>query len=156
MIKSFSTLFGIFFSLIGVIVGISISITAVGNDYNYFYIYSGISGFITAKYFAKFFIEKKDKFNHLRLIGVAVLTGLVSHWLCWYLINLVLNFRYWILNEHFFSAPVNPLLGIFAVLLLCVWSWLFVGWATILGGIASIYFTKWIHKKQEQLAVQET
>ncbi|WP_282122684.1 hypothetical protein [Algibacter mikhailovii] len=148
-IKSFSTLFGILFSIIGIIVGIWISLSAISNDYKYFYIYSGISGFITGKLFAKYIIEKKNRFNHQNYILVGIITGLLSHWLCWYLITLELNFRYWILNEHFSSRPIDPLLGIFGVLVFCLWSWLIVGWATVLGGIASVYGTKWIYEKNK-------
>ena len=148
-IKSFSTLFGILFSIIGIIVGIWISTTAISNDYRYFYIYSGISGFITGKLFAKYIIEKKNRFNHQNYIIVAILTGLLSHWLCWYLITLELNFRYWIMDVHFFSPPINPLMGILGVFVFCLWSWIFVGWATVLGGIVSIYSTKWIYERNE-------
>ncbi len=148
-IKSFSTIFGLFFSLTGIIVGIWIAYTTTNKDYNYFYIYSGISGFITAKLIAKYLIEKKRRFNHTSYIIVAIATGLISHWLCWYIITLELNFRYWILDEYFFSQPIDPLLGIFGVFVFCFWSWIFVGWATVLGGILSIYTTKWIYEKNK-------
>jgi len=143
---SFSSIFGLLFSIIGLVIGIWISNTAISGSYRYFYLYSTISGFITAKLFAKYIIEKKKKFTHTRFISVSIFTGLLSHWLCWYLITLELNFRYWILNEHFFSPPIDPLLGIFGVFVFAFWSWLFFGWATILGGIISIYTTKWIYK----------
>lgn len=148
-IKSISTLYGFFFSLIGIIVGIWVSISAISEDYEYFYIYSGISGFITGNLLARYIIERKNRFNHGSYIIVAVLTGLISHWLCWYLITLELNFRYWILNEDFFSQPIDPLLGIFGVFALCLWSWIFVGWATVLGGIISVYLSKLIYEKNK-------
>lgn len=145
--KSFSTLFGMLFSLIGITVGIWVSSISISEDYQYFYIYSAVSGFITGKFLSRHLIEKKDGFNNRRYIIVAVLTGLLSHWLCWYLITLELNFRYWFLDEHSFSQPIDPFLGIFGVFVFCLWSWTIVGWATVLGGIASIYGTTWIHKK---------
>ena len=148
-IKSFSTIFGLLFSLIGIIVGIWVAYISVNKDYSYFYIYSGVSGFITGKLFSKYIIEKKNLYSNTMYFTVAILTGLISHWLCWYLITLELNFRYWILDEHFFSPPIDPFFGIFGVLILCLWSWIFVGWATILGGIISVYTTKWIYEKNK-------
>lgn len=148
--NSFSTIFGLLFSLIGLIVGIWITYMTDNKDYNYFYIYSTISGFITAKLITKYIIEKKNKYNDMNYIIVGILTGLFSHWLCWYIITLELNFRYWILDEYFFSQPIDPLLGIFGVFVFCFWSWFFVGWATVLGGILSIYTTKWIYKKNKR------
>ena len=143
---SFSTIFGILFAIIGLVIGLLISNTTINDDYKYFYLYSVFAGFITAKLFAKYLIEKKSKFTNIRLITTSILTGLLSHWLCWYIIILELNFRYWILDEHFFSPPTDPILGVFGVFALALWSWLFFGWATILGGILSIYTTKWIYK----------
>lgn len=147
--KSFSTIFGVLFSLIGITVGIWVSSIAISKDYQYFYIYSAISGFTTGKFLSKYLIEKKNRFNHREYIMVAVLTGLLSHWLRWYLITLHLNFRYWILAEHSFSPPIDPFLGVFAVFVFCIWSWTLVGWATVLGGIASIYGTTWYFYKNK-------
>jgi len=142
---SFSSLFGLLFSLTGIIIGIWIANTTDNKDYNYFYIYAAASGFITAKLLAKYFIEKPKKFTHKRLILVSVLSGLLSHYLCWYLIILEMNVRYWILGEHFLSPPVDPLSGLYGVFAIVLWSWLFFAWATILGGILSMYTTKWIY-----------
>ncbi|MBI1835918.1 MAG: hypothetical protein HYR91_01495 [Flavobacteriia bacterium] len=145
--KSFSTIFGLIFSIIGIIVGILVHFTS-NNSYNHFYIYSGISGFITAKLISKYIIEKRNSFNSINYKIVAILTGIFSHWLCWYIMILEFNFRYWILKEHSFSPPIDPFSGIFAMFLPCIFSWLFWGWATILGGFLSIYVTKWICKNK--------
>ncbi|MCT4559804.1 MAG: hypothetical protein N4A41_00350 [Crocinitomicaceae bacterium] len=145
---SFSTLFGILFSIVGIMVGLWISITSGNNDYKYLYVYSGISGFLTGKLLANPLVENGKKFNHKNLILVGILSGLLSHWLCWYLLMLEYNFRFWILNEDFYSRPIDPILAIPGVFVLCFWSWLFVGWVTVLGGITAIYGAKWINKKK--------
>jgi hypothetical protein len=147
--KSFSTIFGLLFSVVGLIVGVWITNTAVNEDYNHFYIYSTISGFITAKLIAKYLIEKRNRYTNPMYVVAAVLSGLLSHWVCWYIITLGLNFRYWVLGEHFFSKPLDPLSGFFVVLTFCLFSWVFVGWATIIGGILSIYTTSWIYREQK-------
>ena len=149
--KSFSTLFGLLFSVIGIIVGIWIAYTTSNKDYENFYIYSGISGFITGKLLAKHIIEKRNRFNHKSYFIVAILTGVFSHWLCWYVKTLVLNFRYWILNERLFSPPTDPLFGIYEAFVFCLLSWLLAGWATVLGGILSIYITKWIYERKSTM-----
>ncbi len=146
-INSFSTLYGILFSIVGIIVGIWISIIGISDDYTYFYIYSGIAGYITGKLFAYYIIQRKNRYNHQNYILVGILTGTISHWLCWYFILLELNVGYWILGENYSAAPMNLLSGIFGVFIFCFGSWIFAGWATILGGITSIYAARKIFKK---------
>lgn len=147
-IKSFSTLFGLLYSVIGIIVGLWVAYVSTNKDYDYFFFYSSISGFLTAKLLAKYIVERRKDFNHKNLILVSILVGLISHWLCWYMINLGLNFRYWVIGEHFFSPPVDPLRGMIWVFTLCIFSWIIAGWATVLGGVFSIYSSKWIYEKK--------
>ena len=142
----FPLVFSLLFSIIGLIVGIWISQTTSNNDYSYFYVYSTLAGFITAWILSKYFIDKKNNYTNTRLIIVGILVGLLSHWLCWYLITLEMNFRYWVLAEYFSSPPINPLFGIAGVFVFCLYSWVFFGWATIIGGIVSIYSTQRILK----------
>jgi|GEM_PF-7028211 hypothetical protein len=147
-IDSFSTLFGLLFSIVGIMLGLWITFISTNKDYDYFFIYSSISGFLTAKLLAKYVIERRNDFSQKNLLIVSILTGLMSHWLCWYMINIGLNFRYWILGEHFFSPPVDPLSGILWVFNLCLFSWIIVGWATVLGGVISIYSSQWIYDRK--------
>ena len=145
----FPILFGLQFSIVGLFVGVWISSTTSNKDYSYFYIYSTIAGFITAWILAHFLIEKKKNYSLERLIIVAVSTGLISHWLCWYIIILKYNFSFWILGDHYFNEtpPANPILAIFGALVFALWSLIFYGWITISGGIMTILTSYLIQKK---------
>lgn len=143
----FPFLFGILFSLIGIIIGVFISHTAVSKDYEYFYFYSGIAGFITAWISAFLIIERTKQDSDFRLIITSIIVGLLSHWLCWYLVGIELNIRYHIFKEYFFEPPMNLFVSVIGVFAFCLWSWLFFGWVTVLGSILSIYMAKYLKIK---------
>lgn len=102
----FSVLYGLLFAIIGFLIGVYISPDRNSAEFSekYFYIYSSVSCFITAWLASYFWIEKVNKYSNSRMILISIFVGLISHWLCFYLITFELNIRYWILNEHFFSS----------------------------------------------------
>jgi hypothetical protein len=137
------------FSLIGAMIGIFISIDSVNDDYRYFYIYSSFSGFLTAYVTSRIIIEKKGDFNHVRLLAVSLFVGLFSHWVCWYLIAIEMNFRFWVLGEYFMDEPISLIDELYMVFTLCIWSWAFFGIPTIIGSSLTIFTARTAKKKFE-------
>jgi hypothetical protein len=150
---NFSTLFALQFLLIGVVVGIFISMNATSEDYRFFYIYSGTSGFITAWLTSYFLIERPNKPTDARFVLTTVIVGLLSHWLCWYLIEIELNIRYYLLNEYFYEPPMNLLTSLYGAFAFCLWSWMFFGWATGLGAALTLFSTKMIKRRTNKQTV---
>lgn len=130
---SLPTLYGLLFMCVGMLVGGFVSSSAISHDYSYFFIYASLSGFLTAKYLAKLFIRRNSTF--LSYANVSIFVGLLSHWLCWYFAAIEANIRYWILDEYALSPPLNLLYGMYGALVLCLPSWIFAGWATVLGSV---------------------
>ena len=139
---SFSFIYGIQFAIIGLLIGLVVN--KLNDSHNNFYIYSSLAGFLTAWLFSIIFIERKKNFDIHRLVGVAILVGIFSHLLCWYLFAIDLNFRYWILNESNLDEPPNLLEYIVYVFGPTFFSLLFFGFVTVFGSIVTILFTRMI------------
>ncbi len=143
----FPLIYGLLFSLIGIVIGIYISQIGGSEDYKYFYVYASISGFITAWVVSYLINQRKNRFSNVHLFLTSIIVGLLSHWLCWYFIAIELNIRFWIFDEHFFEPPLNLFESLFGVFAFCLWSWMFFGWATVIGSISTIYIAKYINLK---------
>jgi hypothetical protein len=140
----FSILFASLFAFIGIAIGLYLTGDAVSENYHFFYIFSGTAAFLTAWTLSYFLIERKANYSNLRIALVALIVGVMSHWVCWYLITIELNIRYYFLDEFFFEPPLNLLEATYWVFAPCLYSWMFFGWATIIGaGISAFLARKW-------------
>ncbi|MCL8265124.1 hypothetical protein M9Y82_00340 [Leptospira weilii] len=133
-------------SIIGLIVGLVIAFTAVG-DYKTFPIYSTLAAFSTSYVVWNLFVERKENYNVIRGIILGVLIVVLSHHLTFYFVIISENIEYWILNFKSLNRekpPMNPFIGFFVVSLGTLISLFFCGWITLpLGAFLGWFFTKY-------------
>lgn len=138
----FEILYGLLYSIAGLGIGGYISVTSIGEGYDFFWLYATLAGFLTGYLLSFFFIVRRNNYKSYNLLVIAPIVGLISHWLCWYLMAIELNVRYWIFGEHFFQPPVNLLESLYGVFVFCLWSWLFFGWITVLWAVFAVFIAR--------------
>ncbi|EJO78728.1 hypothetical protein LEP1GSC020_2118 [Leptospira interrogans serovar Grippotyphosa str. 2006006986] len=132
-------------SIIGLIVGIIITLTATG-DYKTFPIFSALAGFSASYVIWKFFVEKNQNYGVTRGIFLGIVIAIISHHLTFYYFILFANIEYWILNirNPDNMPPLNPFSGLFVVSIGTLWSLIFYGWITLpIGAFVGWVFTKY-------------
>ena len=138
--------FGLAYFPVGLFVGIFISFNAVDNGYEYFYVSSGVSAFVTASFFWWLLASKQEVITLLRCCSIGFLTGTFSHYICWYMITVFpylsnLGKRFVGINSA--EETVNLIEAFEISGMLSFFSLFFVGWLTIISGvIISIVFKK--------------
>ena len=145
----FSVFYALTFGIISALASIIIFHDAIGKGWNILWIYTGSGSMITAFLFARYFIEKPKKFNNIRLIFIAILVGIFSHWLSWYEVLVVNYIRWEFFNVNFYSGPVDPIKGLFFAALMTYISLIVFGWTAIPFSIVLIYLSKIMNVKYE-------
>jgi len=134
--------------LIGILVGFFVSFNAIGHGWEWFPFYAGLAAFLTTSLLWRLCIERRNRFRIFYGILVGALSGFLSHYVCWYLQILILNIKYFIFGTGLSSLgnpPVNPYMGLSGALGLSFFSWLYLGWLTVLMGsiICGTYCWYW-------------
>ncbi|WP_078129822.1 hypothetical protein [Leptospira alexanderi] len=132
-------------SIIGLVVGLVIAFTAVG-DYKTFPIYSTLAAFSTSYVVWNLFVERKENYNVIRGIILGILIVVLSHHLTFYFVIISENIKYWILDFKSLTnkTPMNPFIGFFAVSLGTLISLFVCGWITVpIGALLGWFFTKY-------------
>ncbi len=145
----FSIYYALNFGIISAIAPILIFQGATGKGWDILWIYTGTGSMITAFLFAWYFIERPKKFNHLRLILIAILVGIFSHWLSWYEIMVVDYIQWKFSGPHLAGTPSNPINGLYGAALMAILSLIFMGWTAIPFSIGSIYLSKLMYVKPD-------
>ncbi|MEM9680965.1 MAG: hypothetical protein AAF901_11640 [Bacteroidota bacterium] len=126
--------FGILNAIIGLILGIYIAYSAIGDGYWMLTIGAPTSAFICGFYFWKLMFKKSTENKSGKLVLIGLLTGTVSHYLCWILLNIGMNICYWTTGKCT-SSLGEPPAQIWEILIFGIgitgWSLLFYGWITI-------------------------
>ena len=126
--------FGILNSIIGLILGIYIAYSAIGNGYWILAIGAPISAFVCGFYFWKLIFKQSTKNRNGKLILIGLLTGTISHYLCWILLNIGMNICYWTTGNCTGSLGEPPAkiweMLIYGIAMTGA-SLLFYGWITI-------------------------
>jgi len=126
------TKYGLFNALLGLVIGIFIAITSIGDGYFVFGIAAPIAAFLTGGLLWKFLV--KDTLYHSKIFITGLLTGTISHYITFVLISIGMNICYWTTGNCTGSlgdppaSIVNMLTGAFAF---SFFSLLFLGWLTI-------------------------
>ena len=102
----------------------------VAESWDFMWIYFGIATFIATYTLSYFFIEKKVNYRKTRLFFLAILIGILSHWLCHYVI-LVIEFVKALFNGLPLDSIINPINGIAAAAVYSILGLLFIGWFTM-------------------------
>lgn len=146
-----SLLMGAFYSPVGIVIGVFVWRTAVGEGYQWFPVYAGVAAFLASCFFWWLFVERKKR-SQIRFGVIAgTMSGLLSHYVCWYLQIIGSNIQYWLFDSFkstLGEPPIDLLNGLWGALSLSLWSWLFLGWITIpLGALIGGLFIWYLNRK---------
>jgi hypothetical protein len=126
--------YGLFNSIIGLLIGTFVSINAIGNGYYVFIIAAPISAFVVGGFLWKFLIDEKNQSQTVKKIITGILTGTLSHYFTFILLSIIMNVCYWTTGNCLSSLGEKPasildmLTGAFAF---SFFSLLFFGWITV-------------------------
>ncbi|NTV35928.1 MAG: hypothetical protein HGA53_03150 [Anaerolineaceae bacterium] len=110
---------------------------AQGEGYDIFPYAAGIGGLLTAALLWWLLLARPRNYSVSRGLGAGMLTGLLAHYPFWYAIIVYANICLASgssCSSSFGKQEVNLLQGILAAGQLCLPSWIFFGWVTVLGG----------------------
>jgi hypothetical protein len=139
---------GIFGCVIGALIGVYISLNAVGSGYELLPFSAGLAALVCTAGFWWLILDRNKKYTLLRGAYAGGLSGITAHYVCWYLMILAQNICYWGWRGCVSSLgdpPANPLLGLWGALIFSFWSLLLLGWLTVpVGALTAGIFAAWI------------
>jgi type III secretory pathway component EscS len=141
--------YGIVNAIIGLIVGIFIAITTIGEGYYVFAIAAPLAAFIVGGLFWN--MIAKNEYNSTKIIITGLLTGSVSHYVTFVLLSIGMNICYWTTGECTGSLgepPVSILSALRDSFVFSFFSLLFFGWITIPYAIAVGFIIMKINKSK--------
>ena len=118
---------------LGILIGVFIALLATGDGYRLFPVYGGTAAFITAAFFWWLIVLRRDAFRRIPGGIAGALSGIVAHYICWYIQIISANICYWIFGgcrSSLGEPPVDLLDGFWGALGLSFFSLLFWGWIT--------------------------
>ena len=141
-ISKLPVIYAIIFSSISIIASLIIIPLSSRKDSGHISLSVGLSSFLCAYLFSYFVIYKKDKFKRKRLLIVASVVALATHWLMWYQIMVYYYIDHHYLGERSISTPIDPIEAIAAAFSMSLLSLLFFGWLAIPASMFSIIISK--------------
>ena len=114
--------------------GIGLFVSKGETDYKFFYIYSSIAAFSTSALLWYFFVYTKTEASFLRGAVVNGASGLLAHYVCWYLWIAFVSIEYYITGKPVSSLgepPMGLLHGIWGAATFSFFSLLMFGWLTV-------------------------
>lgn len=112
-----------------------------GKGWSAFIVTAPLAAFSTGTVFWLLLVARQQAPSRTRGILAGVLTGVVGHYLCWYLMILYQDLRFLLFNEtsSLGEPPLSPLGGILGAAAFTFWSMIIVGWLTApLGGLLGL------------------
>ena len=144
------TKFGILNSIVGLVLGIYIAYSAIGDGYWILTIGAPLSAYVCGYYCWKFIFKKSIKNRNIKLVLIGLLTGTISHYLCWVLLNIGMNICYWT-TGNCTSSLGEPPAQIWEMLIYGIAmtgaSLFFFGWITIPSSIGIGFLVDRLDKK---------
>ena len=134
----------------GLLVGILVLGLATGDGYFMFPIAAAVAAFFTGGIFWRLINGNSKELKTGRVILTGILTGSVSHYICWILLSIAMNICYYTTGDCEDSlgagpAPVSTMLA--GGLVLSFFSLLLFGWLTVLVSTAIGFILKFRLKK---------
>lgn len=133
---------GLFAMFGGALLGGLLAHGAAGAGWEYLPLLAGAAGLLTGSALWWLIVSRKGRYTKWRGLLAGALTGLLGHYVIWYLWILVDNVSYWIGGQPGSSLgepPVDPLTGLFGVAGLAIWGVMLLGWITVpLGALAGL------------------
>ncbi len=130
--------YGLINSLLGLVIGIFVTITSLGGGYYSFIIVIPISMFLTGSLSWKFII--KDSNDKSKVFITGLFTGTLSHYLTFVLVSIGMNICYWTTGNctSSLNEPPESILNMLgAGFVYSFFSLIFFGWLTIIFSIAT-------------------
>lgn len=146
-----SLIFGLLNSIVGFLIGLQVFLLSIGDYYDMFVFAAPIAMFICGSLFWRFVFPSKS--NYLKVIIVGILTGTVSHYLCFILISIILKLCY-LITGGCLDSMGNPPTSIGAMILggwvLSFFSLILFGWKTVLGSISIAVVMKYVLQSRKK------
>jgi hypothetical protein len=114
--------------------GVGFFVSKNNDEYQFFYIYSGTAAFITSALLWYLFVYTQTNSGSLRGAIVNGFSGLLAHYVCWYLYIAFVSIQYYITGQPVSSLgepPMGLLHGIWGASVFSFFSLLAFGWVTI-------------------------
>ena len=135
--------------LFGLIGGTFVWWGAIGDGYELFPAAAALAAFGATAFFWWLIVVRRNNYTVKAGLLAGGLSGLVSHWLCWYLLIIGANACYWLTGDCLSSLgdqPIDPLNGLWGALFFSLFSLLFVGWMTVPLGM--VVGAAWVWRKR--------
>lgn len=133
-----SLIFAFSCSLVGLAIGIYISITATGKGYEIFGLYAGVASFIMSFITWYFIIDGQKNRNTLISLLISVAMVAISHHLTFYFATIYQNICFYTFDacrSSLGEPPMNLFVAIYMLSPITVMSLLFFGWITVPVGL---------------------
>jgi hypothetical protein len=140
--------FGLINAFLGLVIGIYLALTAIGDGYSVFAIGAPIAAFLTGCLFWKLMV--KEKSSRRRVVFTGILTGIFSHYLTFVLINIGANICYWTTGkctDSFGEPPANFFMMLGGAFIFSFFSLVFFGWLTVAYAIVTGLILKRMENK---------
>lgn len=139
----FSLRYAVLFGGTSALAGWLFTASAMGEDWENFWMYSGSGSFLVAWGLSYFLIQRRHDCSTMRLVTVGTLIALLSHWCCWYLLLLV-GYTKGLAASTSFADAANPLEAIPMACGYALFSLAFLGWTAV---PISIAIGIWLNKR---------
>ncbi len=110
---------------------------ASGQGYEVLPFAAGLAGFGTTAFFWWLIVARRNQYKVKAGALAGGLSGIVSHYVCWYLYLIGANFCYWLTGGCVSSLgepPIDLLNGLWGTFIFSLVSLMFLGWMTVLPG----------------------
>lgn len=123
---------GLYFGLAGLCCGFLIFSNAKGAGWEKMIYASALAAFLTGTLVWWILVDRSGSTSIWKGALAGGLTGLLAHPLAWY-VGIILNY-FSGTKSSLGDEPMNPLTGLWGALVFSLFSWLVVGWLTVLVG----------------------
>mgnify|MGYP000692875966 CR=1 FL=1 len=129
-----STKYGLFNSIVGLLIGIHLTFSSIGDGYWIYIIAAPLSIFFCGAFFWNYVTRKFKLSGEGRSSIIGVLTGSVSHYICWVFISIGMNICYLVFGNckgSSGSPPAQIWEMMFYGIGMTGWSLILYGWITM-------------------------
>ncbi len=142
--------FGLLNALIGVLVGIHLTVTATGSVYWAFLVAAPIAVSLTAGLAWRYWQGELERIDEPYLFIIGLVTGSVSHYITFVIIGVAMNILYWIGlygGDSLGGSPPNLFMVLTGSIATTLFSLLMYGWITVPTSILAGFIVKWLEPK---------
>lgn len=137
--------------LLGLVGGTAVWMIASGGGYEYLPLAAGLGAFGTTAFFWWLIVSRRANYRARAGALAGGLSGIVSHYTCWYLYLVGSNICYGLTGgcaSSLGEPPLDLLNGLWGTLIFSLVSLMFLGWITVPLGMAIGAWGAW--KQQER------